>query len=66
MSALPRRAGYLWGDRAHRVPGADIGDHIGWACPELRAMATRPIVNLRPTDRNDFLRLRSDELHVVL
>lgn len=54
--------GYLWGTKVQYVPHADLGDHIGWAPPELRALAVGPIVNLRQCDRNDFLRYRPDEV----
>jgi hypothetical protein len=59
---LPLRPGHLWGDRAQWVAEADVVEHIGWAPPALRALAARPIVNLRPSDRNAFLRLTSAEL----
>lgn len=56
------RAGYLWSDRPAVVPSTDISTHLGWACPELRAFATRPMSSLTPASRNNFLRLRPDEL----
>lgn len=59
--ALPQRPGYLWGDKATWVRSDDIGDHIGWAPPLLRALAVRTLRNLSPQQRNDFLRLRPDE-----
>ena len=54
--------GYLWGSRVQHLPREDIGHHIGWAPPELRAFAVAPISNLSMTERNAFLRLRPDEL----
>jgi len=62
---LGDRPGYLWGDRAPVVVAADIHDHIGWAPPELRALAARPITNMTQSLKNDFLRLRPDELPLV-
>ena len=44
--ALGGRAGYLWGDKVQFVPTADIGDHIGFAAPELRRLSVEPIVNI--------------------
>ncbi len=59
--SMPHRAGYLWGSRAPWVPVEDIGDHIGWAPPQLRAFAVRGLENVCQKDRNTFLRLRADE-----
>jgi hypothetical protein len=59
---LPRRAGYLWGSTAPWVRSEDVGSHIGWAIPPLRAFAVRHAENVAPKDRNAFLRLRPDEL----
>ena len=41
--ALGRRAGFLWGNRVQFVPITDVGDHIGFASPELRRLA--PIIH---------------------
>jgi hypothetical protein len=60
--SLGGRPGYLWGEKAPVVVARDVGDHIGWASAQLRAFAIRPITNVRPTDRSNFLRLRADEL----
>lgn len=60
--SLPRRAGYFWGTKATWVVTSDVGDHIGWAPPELRALAVRDLANVTRSERNDFLRLRPEEL----
>jgi hypothetical protein len=59
---LPRRPGFLWGDKAPWVQIEDIGSHIGWASPPLRALAARNLGNVRQPEKNTFLRLRPDEL----
>lgn len=53
--ALGHRGGYLWGDKVQYVPRADIGEHIGFASPELRLLAAAPIVNLSASMRVAFL-----------
>lgn len=53
--ALGRRAGYLWGDKIQFVPTVDIGDHIGFASPELRRLSIGPIVNIDAATRAAFL-----------
>jgi hypothetical protein len=59
---LPRRRGYLWGEKAPWVQTDDIGSHIGWASPPLRALAARDVRNVTELEKNNFLRLRQDEL----
>lgn len=55
-------AGYLWGHKVQFVPNDDLGTHIGWASPELRAFAIEPIDNIHDQQvRERFLRLRADE-----
>lgn len=60
-SQLGSRA-YLWSNRCPIVNASDIAEHIQWATPELRAFVVAGIVNLSRAVRNDFLRLRPDEL----
>jgi hypothetical protein len=60
--ALGHRPGYLWGVRAAVVIATDVHDHVGWASPELRAIAIRHVINATPAQKNDFRRLRPDEL----
>jgi hypothetical protein len=55
------KPGYLWGGKIAVIPNSDIGDRIGFANPELRAIASRQVVGITPTERNQFLRLQPGE-----